>query len=218
MKFRAYPGETLWQVAKRAGETIPHLCFKDVPGYRADGNCRACMVEVEGERVLAASCIREASAGMVVRSAASARAQDARRAVLELLMADQPERAQSPDQSSHLWHTADQLAIDAGAVRQRLPARSERDEPTVHHVEPRSDALPQAQGHDATHSAMSVNLDACITCGLCERACREVQGNDVIGLAHAARHPRWCSISMTPWETAPALPAESVCRPARPGR
>ncbi|MEE3215664.1 MAG: 2Fe-2S iron-sulfur cluster-binding protein, partial [Pseudomonadota bacterium] len=56
----AYPGETVWQVAKRAGETIPHLCFKEAPGYRADGNCRACMVEIEGERVLAASCLREA--------------------------------------------------------------------------------------------------------------------------------------------------------------
>ena len=54
VEVQAYPGETLWQVAKRAGETIPHLCFKDAPGYRADGNCRACMVEVEGERVLAA--------------------------------------------------------------------------------------------------------------------------------------------------------------------
>ncbi|MET4027535.1 formate dehydrogenase major subunit [Marinobacter sp. MBR-99] len=184
VEVQAYPGETLWQVAKRAGETIPHLCFKDAPGYRADGNCRACMVEVEGERVLAASCIREAAPGMVVRSAASARAQDARTAVLELLLADQPERAQSPDQSSHLWHTADQLAIDASAVRQRLPARAERAEPTVHHVEPRSGSLAHARGHDFTHSAMNVNLDACITCGLCERACREVQGNDVIGLAH----------------------------------
>ncbi|MFO7527207.1 MAG: formate dehydrogenase subunit alpha [Marinobacter sp.] len=184
VEVQAFPGETLWQVAKRAGETIPHLCFKDAPGYRADGNCRACMVEVEGERVLAASCIREAAPGMVVRSAASARAQEARRAVLELLLADQPARNSSPDRSSHLWETADQLAIDAGAVRQRLPAHSEWDEPTVHHVEPRSDALPHARGHDATHSAMSVNLDACITCGLCERACREVQGNDVIGLAH----------------------------------
>jgi len=181
---QAYPGETLWQVAKRAGETIPHLCFKDAPGYRADGNCRACMVEVEGERVLAASCIREAAPGMVVRSAASARAQDARRAVLELLLADQPERDSSPDRSSHLWEMADQLAIDAGAVRQRLPARSERNEPTVHHVAPRLESLAHARGHDTTHSAMNVNLDACITCGLCERACREVQGNDVIGLAH----------------------------------
>lgn len=181
---QAYPGETLWQVARRAGETIPHLCFKDAPGYRADGNCRACMVEVEGERVLAASCIREAAPGMVVRSAASARAQDARKAVLELLLADQPERDSSPDRSSHLWEMADQLAIDAGAVHQRLPARSERNEPTVHHVAPRSESLAHARGHDTTHSAMNVNLDACITCGLCERACREVQGNDVIGLAH----------------------------------
>ena len=184
VEVQAHPGETLWQVAKRAGETIPHLCFKDAPGYRADGNCRACMVEVEGERVLAASCIREAAPGMVVRSAGSDRVQAARKAVLELLLADQPERADSPDRSSHLWDTADQLAIDASAVRRRLPARSERAEPTVHHVEPRSEALPHARGQDATHSAMSVNLDACITCGLCERACREVQGNDVIGLAH----------------------------------
>ena len=184
VEVEALAGETLWQVAKRAGETIPHLCFKDAPGYRADGNCRACMVEVEGERVLAASCIREAAPGMVVRSAASSRAQAARKSVLELLLADQPERAQSPDRSSHLWDTADQLAIDASVVRQRLPARADRDEPTVHHVVPRSDALAHAQGHDASHSAMSVNLDACITCGLCERACLEVQGNDVIGLAH----------------------------------
>ncbi len=184
VEVQAYPGETLWQVAKRAGETIPHLCFKDAPGYRADGNCRACMVEVEGERVLAASCIRQAVPGMVVRSAGSSRVRAARTAVLELLLADQPERSDSPDRSSHLWGIADQLAIDAGSLRRRIPARSDRAEPTVHHVEPRSDALPHARGQDATHPAMSVNLDACITCGLCERACREVQGNDVIGLAH----------------------------------
>ena len=56
--------ETIWQVAKREGLEIPHLCWKDAPGYRADGNCRACMVEVEGERVLAASCLRRPSEGM----------------------------------------------------------------------------------------------------------------------------------------------------------
>ena len=69
VRVQAFSGETLWQVAKRAGERIPHLCFKDAPGYRADGNCRACMVEIEGERTLAASCIRPAMPGMVVRSA-----------------------------------------------------------------------------------------------------------------------------------------------------
>ena len=57
-EVEAEPGETIWQVAQRDGTTIPHLCWLPKPGYRADGNCRACMVEVEGERVLAASCIR----------------------------------------------------------------------------------------------------------------------------------------------------------------
>ncbi|QJQ98241.1 molybdopterin-dependent oxidoreductase [Halomonas sp. PGE1] len=180
VEVSARPGETLWQVAKRAGETIPHLCFKDAPGYRADGNCRACMVEIEGERVLAASCLREAAPGMVVRSASSERAREARESVLELLLADQPERKASPDRASHLWAMAEALAIDATAVSERLPARAERAAPTVHHVRPREAQRFQ----DASHTAMNVNLDACIECGLCVRACREVQGNDVIGLAH----------------------------------
>src|SRR5690242_11490405 len=46
-------GETIWQVAQRLGTEIPHLCYSPAPDYRADGNCRACMVEIEGERVLA---------------------------------------------------------------------------------------------------------------------------------------------------------------------
>lgn len=125
-----------------------------------------------------------AAPGMVVRSAGSDRVQAARKGVLELLLADQPARENSPDRSSHLWDTAEALAIDAAEVRHRIPLRFERTEPTVHHVQPRAESLPHAQGQDATHSAMNVNLDACITCGLCERACREVQGNDVIGLAH----------------------------------
>lgn len=180
VEVSARPGETLWQVARRFGETIPHLCFKDAPGYRADGNCRACMVEIEGERVLAASCLREAAPGMVVRSASSERAREAREGVMELLLADQPERAASPDRASHFWAMAEALAIDAAAVGERLPARAERAAPTVHHVRPRE----QQRFQDASHTAMNVNLDACIECGLCVRACREVQGNDVIGLAH----------------------------------
>lgn len=163
----AYEGETLWQVAKRAGETIPHLCFKDAEGYRADGNCRACMVEIEGERTLAASCIREAKPGMVVRSQQSDRAITARKGVLELLIADQPDRDQSPDKSSHFWQMADLLTIDAMAVKQALPKQT-----------------AQPADPDRSHTAMTVNLSACIDCNLCVRACREVQVNDVIGHAN----------------------------------
>src|SRR5512134_809796 len=79
-------GETIWQVAERHGTRIPHLCWLSEPGYRADGNCRACMVEIEGERVLAASCQRVASNGLKVKTATE-RARKSRDMVFELLIA-----------------------------------------------------------------------------------------------------------------------------------
>ena len=96
-QVEAEAGETIWQVAKRLGRDIPHLCYSPQPDYRPDGNCRACMVEIEGERVLAASCIRKPTAGMKVTTG-SARAVAARRLVFELLAADQPRR-----ESAHIW-------------------------------------------------------------------------------------------------------------------
>jgi formate dehydrogenase major subunit len=62
----AFDGETILAAAKREGTEIPHLCFKE--GYRPDGNCRACVVEVAGERTLAPSCCRRVQAGLVVPS------------------------------------------------------------------------------------------------------------------------------------------------------
>ena len=57
------PGETIFRAARRLGIELPHLCYLPKPGYRPDGNCRVCMVEIEGERVLAASCIRKPTPG-----------------------------------------------------------------------------------------------------------------------------------------------------------
>ncbi len=161
-QVEARPGETIWETAKRVGTTIPHLCHKDAPGYRSDGNCRACMVEIDGERTLAASCIREPSEGMVV-SSQGARETNARRMVMEMLVADQPERDVAHDKSSHLWD----MAEEQGVSESRLPELEKARVPLL----------------DNSHVAMSVNLDACIQCGLCVRACREVQVNDVIGMA-----------------------------------
>lgn len=158
----AEAGETIWQVAKRHGTTIPHLCHKDQTGYRSDGNCRACVVEVEGERVLAASCCRAPSAGMKVHTG-SERATKARAMVMELLVADQPEPEVAHDKSSHLWD----MASAQGVSVSRFPTLE-------------ADRIPLL---DDSHVAMRVNLDACIQCGLCVRACREVQVNDVIGMA-----------------------------------
>jgi formate dehydrogenase major subunit len=159
---QAARGMTIWEVAHGRGLVIPHLCHKPSPGYRPDGNCRACMVEIEGERTLAASCIREPADGMVVTTN-TARATSARKMVIEMLLADQPQRAAAHDRSSHLWDMADL----SGVATSRLPA-----------LDP--DRIPLL---DDSHVAMRVNLDACIQCGLCVRACREVQVNDVIGMA-----------------------------------
>jgi formate dehydrogenase major subunit len=158
-EVEAREGETIWQVAKREGIDIPHLCYSPEPGYRADGNCRACMVEIEGERVLAASCIRKAAAGMKV-NVSNARATTARKMVFELLVSDQPQRETSHDPQSKFWAWAERMNVAASRFGKR--------------------AVPDA---DRSHPAMAVNLDACIQCNLCVRACREVQVNDVIGMA-----------------------------------
>src|SRR5947208_14649842 len=95
-------GETIFHAARRLGIKLPHLCYLPKPGYRPDGNCRVCMVEIEGERVLAASCIRMPAAGMKVRTQTD-RAKTARRMVLELLLTDQPPKDVAHDPKSEFW-------------------------------------------------------------------------------------------------------------------
>ena len=157
--------ETIWEISKRMGKTLPHLCHRDAPGYRPDANCRACMVEIKGERVLAPSCRRKPTPGMEVTTD-NERSKTARKMVIELLMADQPKREDAHDPGSLLWHWAETV----GATESRFPSRDTQSEP------------------DRSHVAMAVNLDACIQCNLCVRACREVQVNDVIGMAFRGKH------------------------------
>ena len=158
-EYKAEKDESIWQVAKKNGIDIPHLCHSDEPGYRSDGNCRTCMVEIKGERTLAASCIRKPTEGMEI-TVNSERAKKSRSMVFELLVADQPKKDSSPDPDSKFWRWSDKL----GVTESRFPSK---EKITL----------------DQSHTAMSVNLDACINCGLCVRACREVQVNDVIGMA-----------------------------------
>ncbi|SHG40088.1 formate dehydrogenase subunit alpha [Massilia sp. CF038] len=157
---RGFAHETLIEVAKREGIEIPHLCYRE--GMEEVGNCRSCMVEIDGERVLAPSCCRHPSQGMKV-STDSARAVAAQKMVLEMLLSDMPETEYTRHNEVDFW--ARKLAVG----KPRFASRSQ----------PRQ---------DASHAAITVNLDACIQCTRCVRACRDEQVNDVIGLAFRGDH------------------------------
>jgi len=147
--------ETIIEIADREGVEIPRLCYK--PGLETVGNCRSCMVEIAGERVLAPSCCRAPAAGMKVTTD-SERVLRSQQLVLELLLSDMPEKAYTRDNEVDQW--ARKLKVG----------------------KPRFEAREQVQ-HDFSHPAIAVNLDACIQCTRCLRACRDEQVNDVIGLA-----------------------------------
>ncbi|MCC7410689.1 MAG: formate dehydrogenase subunit alpha [Gammaproteobacteria bacterium] len=156
-------GESILEAADRIGIEIPRLCYKR--GYRADGNCRACMVEIDGERVLAPACCRAPAPDMKVHTG-SERALRSQRMVLELLLADMPGQGPSPHairSELDLW--ADKLGVSR-------PRFAGREQPAT----------------DRSNPAIAVNLDACIQCTRCVRACREEQVNDVIGYAFRGRH------------------------------
>src|ERR1700704_1991491 len=147
--------ENLIDAASRHGIEVPRLCYKE--GMRPDGTCRTCMVEIKGERVLAPSCCRRPTAGMEVTTD-SARAVTSQKMVLELLLSDIPETSYTLNSELDQWAKA----LKVG--RPRFPSRLQ----------------PAA---DLSHAAIAMNLDACIQCTRCVRACREEQVNDVIGYA-----------------------------------
>ena len=154
-EYRANTDETILDVSNRNGIEIPHLCFKE--GMRPDGNCRVCVVEIEGERALQPSCIRKVTDGMIINTENS-RVIHSQKVVIELLQSDVSSEQYDPN--SELTHWADKLQVETV----RFPSKVQNK-------------------HDFSHPAIAVNLDACIQCTRCVRACREEQVNDVIGYA-----------------------------------
>jgi formate dehydrogenase major subunit len=192
--IEAFNGESILNAAKRNGVDIPHLCFKD--GYRADGNCRACVVEIKGERVLAPSCCRNVTAGMEVQ-AESPRAVKSQKMVLEMLLSDMPDQGYKWNDGSANEQPKDIQALAAVGQHGELSAwgaqMAVQVRPALRAIGRMTgvDAPAHASGwSDASHPAMLVNLDACIQCTRCVRACREEQVNDVIGYAMRGSHSK----------------------------
>jgi formate dehydrogenase major subunit len=228
--LQALEGETILQAAQRHGVEIPHLCFKE--GLGEAGNCRACVVEIEGERQLAASCCRQVTAGMQVHSS-SVRAVKSQKMVLELLLADLPESGSkrhgedagmdcgSVAAMTNPCHPGEALCHPGEAICHPEAAICHPGEAVCHPAEvichpgldpgssvpgqygelshwsarlgvkPRPELLALRRSSvtmDDSHPAITVNLDACIQCTRCLRACRDLQVNDVIGLAGRGAH------------------------------
>jgi predicted molibdopterin-dependent oxidoreductase YjgC len=160
-KLEVPEGTTVLRAAAMAGITIPTLC--DHPDLTPYGGCRLCIVDVKGMRLPQASCTLPVSDGMVVRTETRALAK-LRRMVLELLLYNY---------------------VDAGY------AAGDRDETEfTHWVKHYKAQLPEGLEPTARYAVDSdpnpfvwVDLNKCILCSRCIRACAEVQGRFVWGLS-----------------------------------
>ncbi len=148
----AQDDDTLLSAIRRAGIAIPTLCHYD--GLPPSGACRMCVVEVEGQRGLVPSCAYPVSSGLKVRTH-SARAVDARRTLVELLLANHPDDCLYCSRNGDCQLQA--LARQLGVRRRqyfggRSPARLDVASPSI--------VRDPAK---------------CILCGKCVRVCEEIQ-------------------------------------------
>ena len=153
-------GTTIFDAAREVGVDIPVLCHNE--RYDPVGVCRMCVVDTGG-RVFAAACVRPCEDGMEVKTA-TPELDRSRATLTELLVADQPPRAEDPKDITTRDNLLLSLADGFGVAREttELPCGSGR-------------------GTDSSNPVIDVNHDACILCDRCVRACDDIQGNDVIG-------------------------------------
>lgn len=149
----ALEGQTIFSAAWDSGIHIPRLCH--IGELSSPGACRLCLVEVEGQKSLRASCLTEASEGMVIRTNTPAlRAQ--RKLIVELLFAERN-------------HVCSVCVMNTACELQDLAAQL-----GVDHIRltPQYPTLPV----DISHERFGVNHNRCILCTRCVRVCDEVEG------------------------------------------
>ncbi len=150
-------GETILSAATRAGIEIPTLCHAD--GLGAEGGCRMCLVEIEGQRPQAA-CHTPITPGMIVRTKTE-RLQDVRKELLALMAGVLPADTVLPREHGTRF---ERLLASHGV--------------TIH----ASDRSTGATTVDESHPYIRFDRDKCITCRLCLNACEQTQGQFVYGI------------------------------------
>jgi len=155
--IEAKPGEMLLASLQRAGIHVPTLCYME--NLLPSGACRMCVVEIEGRPTLAPSCATPVAAGMKIRTH-SPRAVNARKTIVELLLANHPDDCLYCTRNNDC--DLQSLAAELN-VRQRLYAGLKNDYKI-----------------DASSPSLVRDPAKCILCGKCVRVCEEVQGVSAI--------------------------------------
>lgn len=154
-------GTTVLDAAKKAGFFIPTFCHDpENPGY---GGCRICVVNIKGARSLMASCVTEATNGMVVETE-SADVVEARKTIIELLLANHPTDCLTCDKNGD-------CRLQDYAYRYGIRESSFRGEKHSYSI-------------DNSNPYITRDLNKCILCGRCVRTCAQVEDRQVIDFAY----------------------------------
>nr|EQB29053.1 NADH-quinone oxidoreductase subunit G 2 [Sporomusa ovata DSM 2662] len=145
-------GSTVLEAAQQAGVTIPTLCH--LADLTPEGSCRVCVVEVEGAKGLVTACTYPVSEGLVVRTN-SANIREARKSVVELMLANHPQDCLScqSNLNCELQSLANQFGIR----------------------EVRFEGARRKYAVDDSNPFIIRDNNKCILCGRCVRVCREMQ-------------------------------------------
>ena len=154
-------GTTIIEAAKQININIPHLCY--FRGLHPDGSCGICVVEIEGERNIARSCIRPVQEGMKVHTN-TPKLRETRKALVELLMSNHPTECFTCErnQNCELLDLVHELGVK----------------------EVRFDSHKRSCKTDATSPSIIRDSAKCVLCGRCIRACSDVQTVGVIDLVN----------------------------------
>ncbi len=151
-EVQAEEGTTIFEAARKAGISIPHLCYRH--DLTPTTSCRLCVVEVEGARTLVASCALPVAPKMVVRTDTK-RVRDARKLVVELLLSDHPYDCMTCEKSGSC--KLEKYAYEFGIRKTRF--QGEKHEYPLRAVNPFYER----------------DYNKCILCGRCVTVCHEVQ-------------------------------------------
>lgn len=162
MKVSGHEGMTILQAAKEVGIEIPTLCHQE--GITPSGNCRICVVEVEGANRLIGSCHTPIEEGMAIHTR-SPKVLEARRGTIELLLAG---------------HTGP-CVTDGGAkdcALHGLASDLEAGPPRFQVKKPRFYAIEEVSPY------IRRDMSKCILCRKCIRACSEIAGQNIFSMAY----------------------------------